>query len=409
LKHPDAETKLYVPEAFQPLLEDIRQLKKDCDNPNRMTNKEREKVWRSLLKFGWFKPILADENGLLGDGEQRLEALLAHEEYYAPVLRLGVDDVDRRLLRQVANKLHGVHDPTLDALEYRRIDEGGGRGELIKLLQLSERELLKALGDRVPEENYRIPALEAVETDIQLGDKFQLGDHVLMCGDSCKKEHVDALLQNVTVNLVNTDPPYGVYADWGDSLRRRKDTASGSIYNDDIPDYEKFSKNWLGNLKPHLAEYNAVYIWINCAHMRELMNAAHELGFKLNTEIIWVKNHFVISNIDYKSQHENCLYGWLGKHRFYGDNNERTIWKYPRPTRSELHPTMKPVEMMARAISNSSILGDTVLDLFGGSGSTLIACEQLERRCYMTEIDPRYCQIILDRWHAYTGMKPRRL
>jgi len=144
-KYPDVETKVEVPEAFKPLLEDLRKLTKDQQNPNRMTKRAREGLWRSMQKYGWIYPILVDQKGMLGDGEQRLETCLAHKEYYGPVLRLDVDDVDRRLLRQITNKLRGTHDPDKDLLEYQRLIEGGRRKELISILKIREKELREAL------------------------------------------------------------------------------------------------------------------------------------------------------------------------------------------------------------------------------------------------------------------------
>jgi DNA modification methylase len=406
----EKQTQIKVPDAFRPLLTDIRTLKQDGDNPNEMTKKQQEALWRSLLKFGWFKPILADKDGLLGDGAQRIEVCLTHQEYYAPVLQLDVDDPDRRLLRQVANKLRGTHDQLRDALEYKRIDEAGKRQDLLKVLQLSERDIKEALEAKLPpEEEYQAPPLNEIVTNIQQGDIFELGDHRLMCGDSCKQEDVNKLIGEEKIDNLSTDPPYGVYDDWEDSLRGRTQTQNSSTYNDHIPDYLKFSTAWVTAVKPHLADYNSHYVWINGAHILELLQALTEAGSHTRTDIIWMKSHFVLSRLDYLAAHETCLYGWFGKHKWYGGSKERTVWQYPKPAVNKEHPTMKPVEIMVRGILNSTMPGMNVCDLFGGSGTTLIACEQVGRRCFMMELEPKYCQIIIDRWQAYTGEQAHKI
>ncbi|NVM57611.1 MAG: hypothetical protein HWN51_05775, partial [Desulfobacterales bacterium] len=210
MKHPEAKTDIRVPDEYKPLIEDLRKLTKDGENPNHMTKRAREGLWRSMVKYGWIYPILVDRKGMLGDGEQRLETCLAHKEYYGPVLRLDVDDVDRRLLRQVTNKLRGVHDPDLDRAEYRRLIEGGRRKELISILQLNEKAIKDALEGKFKEETYRIPALEEVVTDIELGDIYQVGPHRILCGDSTEEEYFIKVLDGERARMVMTDPPYNV-------------------------------------------------------------------------------------------------------------------------------------------------------------------------------------------------------
>ena len=413
MKVPDAETQIEVPEPYKQLLEDLRLLTFDGDNPNRMTKRKREGLWQSLCKLGWVYPILVDEKGLTADGQQRIETCLAHEEYYAPVLRLGIDDMDRRLLRQITFYVRGDHDELRDALDRRRIVEGGGRGDLIRILQINEKDLQKAL-DATPEETYQLPPLEDVETDIELGDLFSLGPHRLLCGDSTESSSLVTIMGNEKIDCVFTDPPYGVYiADWADHLRNIPDKKSNTrpddlIYNDEIEDYEKFTFEWMSQLPKHLEEYNSIYVWINGKNLRGMLNASFKLKYKIDNIIIWNKNDAVLSRLDYKPKHEIGLYGWYGKHKFYG-KAERNVWDIPKPKQSKLHPTMKPVELCARAIANSSQPDDIILDVFAGSGSTLIACEQLGRRGFMLEIDPRYCQIIIDRYHAYTGVEAEKL
>jgi len=400
-----SKTTIHVPDEYKPLIEDLRLLVKDGSNPNRMLKREQAGLWRSLKMYGWVYPILVDKKGTLGDGEQRLETCLANKEYYGPVLRLDVDDIDRRLLRQVTNKLRGTHDPDKDAAEYRKLIAGGRRKELITILQLREKDIKDALANKMKVDNYKIPALESVETDIVLGDVYGVGAHRIMCGDSTHAETYGVLLGGEKANMVMTDPPYNVdYAGKNEFLNKydKGNRIQTDIKNDDIDDTVMFLTKWLNTLKAFLSEHNSIYITFADKTFKELLNSFESAGFYRSQTLIWNKNNIVLGRNDYYYKHEPIVYGWYGKHKYYG-KSERSVWDIPKPSQSKLHPTMKPVELCARAIGNSSLPGDIVLDCFAGSGSTLIACEQLDRKGYMIELDPRYCQIILDRYEAYTG------
>jgi len=407
MKHPDAKTEIRVPEEYRPLLEDLRLLTKDGENPNRMTKRAREGLWKSMVKYGWIYPILVDKKGMLGDGEQRLETCLTNKEHYGPVLRLDVDDIDRRLLRQITNKLRGVHDPDLDQAEYRRLIEGGRRKELISILQINEKAIKDALEGKIKEETYRIPPLEEVITDIELGDIYQVGPHRILCGDSTKEDSFTKILDGRRAHMVMTDPPYNVdYASKNEFLNKydKGNRIQTAIINDAILDYTAFLHDWLEAMKNQLTDYNTIYITIAGKTIKELLIALDLNNYYLSQVLVWNKNNTVIGRMDYMGKHELIVYCWKGKHKFYG-KNERTVWDIPKPHQSKLHPTMKPVELCSRAIGNSSLPDEIVLDPFAGSGSTLIACEQLDRQGYMIEIDPRYCQIIIDRFKAYTGQE----
>ncbi len=400
-----SKTTIHVPDEYKPLIEDLRLLVKDGENPNRMLKREQAGLWRSLQMYGWVYPILVDKNGTLGDGEQRLETCLANKEYYGPVLRLDVNDIDRRLLRQVTNKLRGKHDPDKDAAEYRKIIAGGRRKELISILQLREKDIRDALANKIKEDTYRIPALESVETDIVLGDICAVGFHRIMCGDSTLSETYEKLLDGEKANMVMTDPPYNVDYSSKQEMLNQWDGGSRNqtpIASDNVENFQLFLFHWLMSMKPYLTDYNSVYVTFAGKSLKELLIAFEAAGYYLSQLLVWNKNNHVLGRMDYLGKHELILYGWLGKHKFYG-RNEKTVWDIPKPSQSKLHPTMKPVELCTRAIGNSSLPGDIVLDCFAGSGSTLIACEQLERKGYMIELDPRYCQIIIDRFEAYTG------
>ena len=249
--------------------------------------------------------------------------------------------------------------------------------------------------DEVPE-----PQKEAVS---QLGDIFLLdGRHRVMCGDSTKKEDVGRLMGGRKADMVFTDPPYNVDYSSKNELLNLYDKGNHiqtPIRNDNIIDakeYQRFISDFFGAIKSHLSDYNAVYV---CGNYESLIQFYKMDKLKCSNLLVWVKNAMVLGRMDYQNQHEFIFYGWYGKHKWFGDRKQTTVWNFNKPTKSELHPTMKPVELIVKAISNSTQSGNNlVLDVFLGSGSTLIASEQTGRICYGMEIDPIYIDVILRRY-----------
>lgn len=240
---------------------------------------------------------------------------------------------------------------------------------------------------------------------------WKLGVHRLMLGDSTLKEDVDLLLGKDKVSLLLTDPPYGVgYVENKEEFLEAINGKSNpqkfsAIKGDDLKeDYYDFSKKWLEVIKPYLAGKNSFYIFNGDTKLREFLNSIHDLGYTKSAILIWIKNHAVIGRKDYHPQHELIIYGWLGKHEFFG-NKDKTALFYPKPNKNKLHPTMKPPMLLRRLIYHGTKPGDIVLDPFGGSGSTLIACEELGRKCLMVEYDEKYCKTIIERWQKLTGKK----
>jgi DNA modification methylase len=240
---------------------------------------------------------------------------------------------------------------------------------------------------------------------------WKLGDHRLLLGDATEKDDVDRLIGNEKVTLILSDPPYGVgYVEGKQEFLKTIDKGSNvkkfaAIKGDAVEeDYYEFSKKWLGAVRPHLKDKNAFYIFNGDSKLRELLNAFDDCGYTKSAILIWIKNHLVIGRKDYHPQHELITYGWHGRHEFFG-NKDKTALFYPKPSKSKLHPTMKPPALLRRLIYHSTKPGDIVLDPFGGSGSTLIACEQLGRRCFMMECEESYCNTVVDRWEKLTGKK----
>lgn len=243
---------------------------------------------------------------------------------------------------------------------------------------------------------------------IKSGHIYKLGEHFLACGDATDQQLIQRLVQGHKIDLMLTDPPYGVAY-----VESKKGLTSQSknhkvIKNDHIQSekgYQVFTSNWLKVISLHLAEYNSYYIFNSDRMIFSLKDGLTQEGFKMSQLLIWMKNQAVMGRLDYLPIHELIAYGWKGKHKFR-KSKDKTALFYPKPQKSKLHPTMKPVGLLRRLILNSSNTGDIIYDPFGGSGSTLIACEQTKRKCLMVELDSEYCQKILDRFEKITGIKP---
>lgn len=253
---------------------------------------------------------------------------------------------------------------------------------------------------------------DKLKKSIKLGDAFKLGEHLLVCGDACDELSVKKVVSENKVRLVLTDPPYGVaYVENKDWLGLRGSQAEHSvkfkkIENDHLQtdeEYLDFSKKWLEKVIPYLADKNAFYIF-NCDLMFcALRQAMRDIGIYYSQMVIWLKDHIVLGRKDYNPQHELIAYGWYGRHKFER-SKDKSVVVHPKPHRSKLHPTMKPVGLLRKLILNSTRINEYVYDPFGGSGSTMIACEQVKRRCLMIELDPEYCLVIINRWENLTGM-----
>jgi len=240
---------------------------------------------------------------------------------------------------------------------------------------------------------------------------YALGRHRLLCGDATDPEDVQKLLEGKKVRLICSDIPYGISYVENKRSYRQKLGKEKIIANDDIasePRYVEFNIKWLKNIKPFMARKNAAYIFNSDKMVFALREALALAGWHMSQLLIWVKNSSIVGRLDYLPQHELIAYGWHGTHAFR-KSKDKSVLIYPRPRKSKLHPTMKPVGLLRRLILNSTNIGDIVYDGFMGSGSCLIACEQTRRICYGIEIDPEYCQTIIDRYEKFTGNKARLL
>ena len=245
--------------------------------------------------------------------------------------------------------------------------------------------------------------LEKIQEPItKVGDVWKLGKHKLMCGDSTEEEDVQKLMNTNEADLILTDPPYNVNYH-GETKNKLK------IQNDNLDDTEfyNFLLDSFRNMYDYTKVGGSIYIFHSDTEGLNFRKAFKNAGYKLAQCLVWVKNTFVIGRQDYQWRHEPILYGWKeGKTHYFIDNrNQSTVLEFDKPTKNEEHPTMKPIDLLAYLIKNSSKENNLILDLFGGSGSTLIAAEQTKRICYMMELDPKYCDVIIKRWETLTGQK----
>ncbi len=245
---------------------------------------------------------------------------------------------------------------------------------------------------------------------VQRNDIFKLDSHYLANGDALDPEIVQKTIGDRMVSLILSDMPYGVgYVE--NKTEFNKISKSKIIANDHKQsdnEYRAFTRNWLELVRPHLAEKNSFYLFNSDRMLFALREGLLDADFKFTQLLIWIKNQAIMGRLNYLPQHELIAYGWYGRHAFQ-KSQDKSVLFYPKPNKSPLHPTMKPVGLLRRLILNSSHIGDWIYDPFSGSGSTLCACEQTMRKCLAIELDPEYCQIIITRWEKLTGKKAKKL
>jgi DNA modification methylase len=395
-----------------------------------------EQILSSIDQFGFNDPIAIDENNVIIEGHGRLLAAKKLRMTEVPVIRLEhLDDEAKRAYILAHNKLTMNTDFDLDVL----------KSELDNIFDID----MSDFGfDAVPEEELEdvdvseddVP--EDVPSRVAEGDVWQLGEHRLVCGDSTSAAVVDALMGDDVADMLLTDPPYNVdYSSKNETLALigKQNSVQEDIKNDTFAssdEYETFLVEAIKTATSHVKDGGAFYIWFAAWFTRETFNACKKAGIDVRQCLYWVKNRIVLGRQDYQWQTEPCLYGWTSgaghwfaptrkEHNVFDDAldprkmtkaqllEEVQAWReqYPetdciredKPQVSGDHPTMKPVALFARLIRNSSRKGEIVLDVFGGSGTTLVACEQMDRKARVVELDPHYCNVIIERWEQLTG------
>lgn len=359
----------------------------------------------SIKEFGWQQPIVVDKDMVIIAGHTR----------YLAAKKLGYDTVPVVVASNLSNE---------QVRAYRLADNK--TGELaewdFKLLDTELQDILDidmsdfgfeldiSEDEEVKEDDFDEEVPE--EPKSKLGQIYQLGRHRLMCGDSTNSESIKKLLGGVQADLLLTDPPYNVdYSSKDFGGKDSKTRINNQIANDKMtPDeFYKFLFSVFSNAKDNLKSGASFYIWFSDSATVEFNNAANNSGLMVKETLIWEKNNFVLGRQDYQHKHEPCLYGWVkgGSHSWYSDRKQTTILNFDRPLNSNFHPTMKPVALFDYQIKNSTKSGDVVLDLFGGSGTTVMACEQNGRNACVMEYDPKYVDVIIKRWEDFTGKKAK--
>jgi len=365
----------------------------------------------SIAEFGWTNPILAGGDGVVIAGHARLLAARKLGITEVPVIILDhLSESQRRALVIADNRLalNAGWDEEMLRVELDALREddfnldllGFGDDELEALLSEPDSEVTgNTDDDAVPE-----PPETAVTV---LGDVWLLGDHRLLCGDATNLEAVQKVLAGGLADMVFTDPPYNV--NYGATMKDKLRGKKRKIANDNLGDgFEQFLRDVCANLLT--VAKGAIYVCMSSSELHTLHRAFTESGGHWSTFVIWAKNTFTMGRSDYPRQYEPILYGWKeGTDHFWcGARDQGDVWLVKKPVANDLHPTMKPVELVERAVRNSSKSRDTVLDPFGGSGSTLIACEKAGRQARLIELEPKYCDVIVRRFQEFAG-KPATL
>ena len=365
----------------------------------------------SIKEFGWTNPILVDGDKGIIAGHGRLMAAQKLGMAKVPVIELKTLTKAQKQAYIIADNrlaLNAGWDNTMLTIELNELLEdefaleilGFDKDELDALLNPTQETEGLTDEDAVPD----VPD----EPKTKLGDIYILGNHRLMCGDSTNINAVDVLMEFGKADMVFTDPPYnmdftgGIHADGSKSFNSKH----GGIKNDKMSQNE--AEDFFDAINAIIYTYcvGAFYITFYRLGIGEYWKSLERTNLKVRSLIIWDKGNHTLSNSDYMSKYEPIFYGWTGdNHKFYGGNNGMDIWEIKRTVKNDLHPTMKPVELIEKALEDASKSGNVVLDLFGGSGSTMIACEKLGRKSRLMELDPKYCDVIVTRWEEFTGKK----
>lgn len=353
-------------------------------------------VANSIKEFKWQQPIVVDENNVIIVGHTRYLAAKKLGLKEVPVkVATGLTPEQVKAYRLADNKTGELTDWDMGLLDDELAD--------IADIDMSDFGFDLDLGDdeaKAQEDDFDEEVPE--EPKSKLGQIFKLGRHRLMCGDSTNPEMVKKLVGGVQCDLLLTDPPYNVGYE---GKQKSKMTIKNDRQEDD--EFYKFLFDAFNAAKDNLKQGASFYIWYASSEAANFNNAANNSGLSVREELIWEKNNLVMGRQDYQWKHEPCLYGWVegGSHSWYSDRKQTTVMHFDKPQRSDLHPTMKPVALFDYQIKNSTKSGDVVLDLFGGSGTTIMACEQDGRNACVMEYDPKYVDVIIKRWEDFTGKK----
>ncbi len=373
-------------------------------------DKEWESLKRSLEKFGFADPLVVNADMTVIGGHQRLNVAKALGYTEVPCAVVDLTKEDEQALNVALNKISGKFDLDKLANLLQGLTLGGYDATLTGFDEKECNSLISGLilSSEATDDDFDEDEVlgDIEEPYVRKGQIWQLGRHRLMCGDSTNREDVRKLMAGDKADLIITDPPYNVAY-----VGKTKDSLT--IQNDAMSDgnFYQFLLDAFTHMFESVREGASIYVFHADSEGHNFRMAYKEAGFKLAECLIWAKDTFVLGRQDYHWRHEPVLYGWKEgvAHYFVDDRTQDTLLQFDRPKRSTEHPTMKPLSLIGKLMGNSSMIGWKVLDLFGGSGSTLMSAEQLDRQCYTMELDPKYAQVIIERWKNYTGQSAKLL
>lgn len=360
---------------------------------------EYEKIKRSITEFGFADPLVVNADMTIIGGHQRLTVSKDLGYTEVPCAVVNIDKTREKALNIALNKITGAWDENLLADLLADIQNSDFDVGLTGFDPPEIDELFSNIHNKdVSDDDFDVDKAIDAPVFVEPGDIWTLGRHRLMCGDATSPEDVKTLMNGVKANVCITDPPYNCSYKGGTGM---------TIMNDSWTDEEAFYHFLLDafkNIYEYTVDGGAFYCFHSDAEKVNFFNATVDAGFHYSTTCIWVKDSLVIGRMDYQMRHEPVIYAFkdTARHKFYGDRKQTTVWEYDRPKRSKLHPTSKSLPLIAYPMKNSSQANGVVMDLFGGSGSTLIAAEQLGRICYTMELDPKYASAIVRRYLADT-------
>jgi len=395
-----------IPENYALERVDVSALSAYVGNPRTHSDGQIDQIAASIREFGWTNPILVDAEGTIIAGHGRLEAAKRLQLREVPVIRLAhLSEAQRKALVIADNQLAlnaGWDEVALSNL-IRDLDAEDFELDVLGFMaQDLERYLTGIDIDATTEaDEGELPQVPA-EPVSKPGDLWILGNHRLLCGDATVLSNVERLMDGQLADMVFSDPPYNV--DYGNGTKGKLQGKDRRILNDALGDgFYQFLYDACVNLLT--VAKGACYICMSSSELHTLQKAFTDAGGKWSTFVIWAKNTFTLGRADYQRQYEPILYGWKQgvDHFWCGARDQGDVWFVDKPRVNDLHPTMKPVELVERAIRNSSKSRDIILDLFGGSGTTLIAAERTGRSARLMELDPRYVDVIAERWQNLTG------
>ena len=358
---------------------------------------EYEKLKRSIEQFGYVEPVIWNKTtGRVVGGHQRLKVLIDMGMTEVDCVVVELTEEKEKALNIALNKISGEWDKDKLALLIADL-QGADFDVSLTGFDPAELDDLLDVGADAKDDDFDVGAELEKPTFSKAGDIWTLGRHRLVCGDSTKAETYDLLMGSTKANLVITDPPYNV----------NYEGSAGKIKNDNMADdaFYNFLLAAYTQMHSAMADDASIYVFHADTEGLNFRRAFADAGFYLSGCCIWKKQSLVLGRSPYQWQHEPCLYGWKknGKHQWYTGRKETTIWEFDKPKKNGDHPTMKPIPLLAYPIMNSTMSNAVVLDPFGGSGSTLIACEQTDRICYTVELDEKFCDVIVKRYIEQIG------